>query len=69
MRRIIHMRTQHLGPEELLVGAKVEFEGHLNFRALSDAIDDVEARIRERLPIARIIYIEPDIYDPEEATG
>ncbi len=67
MLRLIHMRTQHLGPEELLVGAKVEFQRGLDFRQLSDAIDDVEAAIRARLPIARIIYIEPDIYDPEEA--
>jgi len=66
--RVIHMRTQHLGPDQLMVAAKIEFDGHLDFRELSDAIDVVEARIRAALPSAEIIYIEPDIYDPEEDT-
>ena len=69
VQRLIHMRTQHLGPDELLVGAKLEFDAGLNFRELSDAIDVVEARIRERIPIARIIYLEPDVYDPEEVSS
>ena len=68
VQRLIHMRTQHLGPDELLVGAKLEFDSRLNFRELSDAIDVVEARIRQRIPIARIIYLEPDVYDPEEVS-
>ena len=67
---VIHMRTQHLGPEEVLVGAKVEFDGELCFRELSDAIDDVEARIREALPDTQVmIYIEPDVFEPERVTA
>ena len=68
VRRIIHMRTQHMGPDQLLVGAKIEFDGGLSFRQLSDAIDRVEAEIRAVLPIATVIYIEPDIYDAREDT-
>jgi cation diffusion facilitator family transporter len=60
--RIIHLRTQHLGPDELLVGAKVQFQSGLTVEDLAAAIDDVEARVREVVPIARPFYIEPDIY-------
>ena len=61
VRRLIHLRTLHLGPDELLVGAKVELEPALDFRAVAEAIDAVEQSIRDRVPAARIIYIEPDI--------
>ncbi|MBW3620047.1 MAG: cation diffusion facilitator family transporter [Actinobacteria bacterium] len=61
--RIIHLRTQHLGPEELLVGAKVELEPGLSFRAVCDVIDAAETRMREAVPAARVIYLEPDVFD------
>jgi len=59
--RVIHLRTEHLGPEELLVGAKVAFDVDLDVPALAEAIDDVERRVRAAVPEARIIYIEPDV--------
>jgi cation diffusion facilitator family transporter len=65
VRRVIHMRTEHLGPEELLLGAKVEFDPNLDFCALATAIDEVEASVREAVPSARLIYIEPDYTRPE----
>ena len=58
---VIHLRTQHFGPEQLLVGAKVAFDPGLSFAELSDAINEVERRVREVVPIARPMYIEPDI--------
>lgn len=61
VRRRIHMRTLHLGPEELLVGAKLEFDARLDAPALARAIDEVEAGIRAAVPEARVIYIEPDV--------
>ncbi len=67
VRRIIHMRTMHVGPEELLVAAKLEFDDSFTLRELSLLINGVEARVREQLPIATIIYIEPDVYDAEVA--
>jgi cation diffusion facilitator family transporter len=63
--RIIHLRTQHLGPDELLVGAKVQFTPDLTVAALAAAINDVEARVRAAVPAARPFYVEPDIYRPE----
>jgi len=59
--RIIHLRTLHLGPDELLVGAKLAFAA-TSVEVLAPAIDTVEARIRAVVPIARVIYLEPDIF-------
>lgn len=60
--RIIHMRTLHLGPEELLVAAKIAVEHDDTAAEVAAAINAAEARIRAAVPIARIIYLEPDIY-------
>ena len=63
--RLIHLRTQHLGPNELLVAAKVEFDDSLALSEAAAVIDEVEREIREREPSARLIYIEHDVYRPE----
>jgi cation diffusion facilitator family transporter len=60
--RLIHLRTLHLGPDELLVGAKVEFSSSLDLPGLARAIDEVEARVRAAVADARVIYIEPDVH-------
>ena len=60
VRRLIHMRTQHLGPEEVLVAAKLEFEPDLTADQLADAINAAETDLRAAVPIARVIYLEPD---------
>ena len=58
---VIHMRTSHLGPEELLVAAKIEVRHDDTAEAVAAAIDAAEARVRAAVPIARVIYLEPDI--------
>jgi cation diffusion facilitator family transporter len=60
--RVIHMKTLHLGPEELLVAAKIAIRGHETGEDIARHINSTEARIREAVPIARVIYLEPDIY-------
>jgi hypothetical protein len=60
--RIIHMRTLHLGPEELLVAAKITARQGDDAVDIARGIDRIEARIRDAVPIARVIYLEPDIY-------
>jgi cation diffusion facilitator family transporter len=67
VRRIIHMRTEHLGPEELLVGIKVELDPDLSVPELAAAIDAAEARVRAVVPQARVMYVEPDVYRPVTA--
>jgi len=63
--RIIHMKTLYLGPDELLVAAKVGFHADQKLLEVSAAVNVIEQRVREAVPAARVIYIEPDVYvDP-----
>lgn len=61
VRKLIHMRTLHLGPDELLVAVKVDFDAGLDLPGLAAAIDALESAIRRQTPIAQVIYVEPDI--------
>jgi len=58
---VIHLRTVHIGPEELFVGAKVELDGGLGFDRVVQVINRVEHAVRERVPTVKILYVEPDI--------
>ncbi len=58
---IIHMRTLHTGPDELLVAVKVAVSAGTPSDDVAEMIDGAEVRIRAALPTARWIYIEPDI--------
>jgi cation diffusion facilitator family transporter len=62
--RVIHLRTSHVGPESLLVAAKVAVPGSLPAADLVARIDAAEKRVRHEVPIAETIYLEPDIYSP-----
>jgi cation diffusion facilitator family transporter len=62
IQRLIDLKTMHLGPEDLLVAAKVEMPGSLTFAGVAAAINEAEVRIRNAVPIARVIYIEPDVF-------
>jgi cation diffusion facilitator family transporter len=59
--RVIHMKTLHLGPEELLVAAKIAVGATDSAQDVAEAIDAAEKRVRAAVPIARVIYLEPDI--------
>jgi cation diffusion facilitator family transporter len=59
--RIIHLRTMHLGPDELLVGAKLAMPTGATLSQIAAAIDDAETRVRAAVPAARVIYLEPDL--------
>ena len=58
---VIHVKTLHLGPEELLVAAKIEVSEAATAAEVAEAIDAAETRIRAAVPIARAIYLEPDL--------
>lgn len=66
---VIHMRTLHLGPEELLVAAKIAVRHDETAAEVARAIDAAEERIRTAVPIARVIYLEPDIYSESAAAA
>ncbi|MFD9035352.1 cation diffusion facilitator family transporter [Streptomyces sp. NPDC059567] len=67
--RLIHMRTLHLGPEELLVAAKIAVRTDETASQVAAAINAAEERIRTAVPIARVIYLEPDIYNESAAAA
>jgi cation diffusion facilitator family transporter len=59
--RVIHLKTLHLGPDELLVAAKIAVPGTASAAEVAAAIDAAEQRVRAAVPIARVIYLEPDV--------
>lgn len=62
--RVIHFRTLHLGPEEILLGAKIAVDVADSATEVAELINRAEAAVREAVPYVTITYIEPDIYDP-----
>ncbi len=63
---VLDLRTQHVGPDQLLVGAEVEIDSGLSADEVAAAIDCAEAKIRDAVPIAKMIYIEPEIPDDND---
>ena len=61
LEEIYDLRTMHLGPSDLLISAKVRLQGDLRFADVAETIDAIERRIRDRVPEARILDIEPDL--------
>lgn len=59
---IIHMKTLYLGPDELMVAAKVAVPKATKATEIAKAINEIEDAVRAAVPVARVIYIEPDIY-------
>jgi cation diffusion facilitator family transporter len=66
--RVIDLKTQHIGPEELLIAGKIEFDRTLDNAQISDAVDEVEAALRASVPLQMQIYLEPDLFDPDQVT-
>ncbi|MEV5069371.1 cation transporter [Microbacterium sp. LMI12-1-1.1] len=64
--KLIHLKTLYLGPDELLVAAKIGVAADAPLAHVAADIDRVEVRVRAAVPAARVIYVEPDIYRPGE---
>ena len=67
LERVIHLRTVHLGPDSLLVAAKVGVRPNDSAEAIVRGIDAAESRVRKAMPIADVIYLEPDVYRESQA--
>jgi cation diffusion facilitator family transporter len=61
VRRVIHLRTEHLGPEDLLVVAKIAVDPERSSAETATLIDRAEAAVRAVVPEARLIFLEPDV--------
>ena len=64
---VIHLRTLHLGPEYLLVAAKIAVRTDETAAEIARGIDAAESRVRRAVPIAKLIYLEPDLYRAAKA--
>jgi cation diffusion facilitator family transporter len=64
---VIHLRTLHVGPETLLVAAKIAVAGGDSVARVARGIDAAEQRIRAAVPIAQLIFLEPDLYQAGQA--
>lgn len=58
---VIHMKTLYLGPEELMLGAKIAIAENSSGAEIAEIIDRAEVAVREAVPAARVIYLEPDL--------
>jgi cation diffusion facilitator family transporter len=65
--RVIHMRTVHMAPDSVLVAAKVAVRENDSAEQITAGINTAERRVRAAVPVAKTIYLEPDIYQPTEA--
>jgi cation diffusion facilitator family transporter len=65
--RVIHLRTTHIGPDSVLVTAKVGVRESDSAAQLTAGINAAEERVRAAVPTAQTIYLEPDIYQPDKA--
>jgi cation diffusion facilitator family transporter len=63
--RVIHMKTLHLGPEEVLVAAKIAIGQCETGAAVAEIINRAEVNIREAEPVVTELFLEPDIYNPD----
>ena len=58
---IIHLKTLFLGPDELMLAAKIGIKANATGQEIADAIDAAEVAVRDAVPVTRVIYLEPDI--------
>ena len=66
--RIIHLRTQHLGPDDVLLAAKLEFTCATIPELARRDRHRRGARARRRRPTVKLIFFEPDLYDAARDT-
>jgi cation diffusion facilitator family transporter len=59
--RVIHLRTMHVGPDELLVAAKIAIHESDTGAQIAQAINEAETALRSAVPSAKYIFLEPDL--------
>jgi len=58
---VIHMKTLYLGPDELMLGAKISVAKGATGEEIAETINAAEESVRNAVPATRVIYLEPDI--------
>ena len=67
VQRLIALRTQHVGPDAVIVNAKVEFDPALTMIRLAEVVNQLEEQLRAAEPKSLTIFIEPDVYRPADS--
>jgi cation diffusion facilitator family transporter len=67
--RVIHLRTLHVGPDQLFVGAKLELEPALDVAGVARAINRAEEQVRASVGSVELMYLEPDVHDAARGPG
>lgn len=62
VKKVVSLRTQHLGPDQLLVTARVQFDVSLSGSEITKTIDEIHLNIQQQVPIVAAIYLEPDFH-------
>lgn len=69
VRSVIHSKTLYLGPDELMLAAKIEVAADASGKEIAAVIDAAEVRVREAVPATRVIYLEPDLLDSKKSVS
>ncbi|MFM5903951.1 MAG: cation diffusion facilitator family transporter [Microbacteriaceae bacterium] len=69
VRSVIHSKTLYLGPDELMLAAKIEVAADASGKEIAAVIDEAEVRVREAVPATRVIYLEPDLLDSKKSVS
>jgi len=67
--RVIAVRTQHLGPDDIMVNAKLEFDATLLAPRVAEVVNELEVSLREGVPYVHTIFIEPDVYRSADSSA
>ncbi len=67
--RVIALRTQHIGPDDIMINAKLEFQPTLLAPQVAEVVNELEAQLRAAVPYVHTIFIEPDVYRPSDASA
>jgi cation diffusion facilitator family transporter len=76
--RVVDLRTMHMGPDDILIAARVELDASLDADEAGARIEEITRAIREKVPEAQRVYIEPEAgvdaggaaaLDPDEEAG
>jgi cation diffusion facilitator family transporter len=65
---VIELLTQHIGPEDLLIAAKIAVKHDDSAAKVAMGIDAAEGRVRAAVPMAKHIFLEPALGDPAKVT-
>jgi cation diffusion facilitator family transporter len=56
---VVELRTMHLGPENVIVAARVAFSNDISADRAEDIAGDIDRRLRERMSVLPHVFLDP----------